>query len=162
MTACPCSHPITPQCSHTPHLTLQLLTFLVRTLCSFSLITHGGSTALCACWGGRCGWTTPGNLTPLGFQLFMVSISHSPMTGQHRVSPGYRHWHRPRHSHRPEFAASQLSHTNNLGLNVSTHTSVLSLDANTQTVQRSSTLLRDASTQAALHSAAYKDASTQL
>ena len=59
-------------------------------------------------------------------------------------------------------AASQLPHTSNVRLNVSTQTSVLSLDAHTQTAQPSSTLLWDASTQAAPHSAACTDASTQL
>ena len=48
-----------------------------------------------------------------------------------------------------------------MGPDVSTQTSVLSLDAHTQTSQPSATLLRDAS-QAAPHSAAFKDASTQL
>ena len=50
---------------------------------------------------GPCGGTTPSNLPLLGFQPLIATISHSPMTGQHRrVSPGHRHWSRPEHRQR--------------------------------------------------------------
>ena len=90
---------------------------------------------------GPYGRTTPSNLPLLGFQPLIATISHSPMTGQHRrVSPSHRHWSRPEHRTAPTLAASQSPHTNNLGLDVSTQTPVLS-GAYTQNRLRSPAVL---------------------
>ena len=63
MTACLSFHLTTPQCPHTPHLSLQPLTVLVRALL-FLLFDHvwriNGPLHMLS---GPCGGTTPGNLS---------------------------------------------------------------------------------------------------
>ena len=108
-------------------------------------------------------WDHSWQSATLRFQLLIATISHCSMTGQAPPSQPWPQALVQTTTHAPSTtAASQSPHTSDLGLDVSTQTSVLFLDAHTQTAQPSPTLLRDASTQAAPHSVAYKDASTQL
>ena len=112
---------------------------------------------------GLRGGLSRGILVPLGLQLNTVVINYGPVTGQKSsIRPRPLTLVQTSTPTTSTVAASQLPHTSDVVLNVSTETSVLSLDACTQTSQPSPTLLRDASTQAAPHSAAFTGASTQL
>ena len=81
---------------------------------------------------GLRGGPSRGILVLLGFQPYTMVMIYSPVTGRHlRVSPGHLHWLSPSTPSPSTIATSQMPHTNNVGRNASTQTSVLSLDAYT-------------------------------